>query len=283
MSDGFDTHAPRLRALAYRMLGVRADAEDAVQETALRWLRLPDRAGIDNPQAWLTRVCTRICIDALRARRGERAAYVGPWLAEPYEEPAADVPALAESLRLAFLLMLERLSPAERAALLLREAFDADYDEVAEALDTSEAMARQHVSRAKRRVAEDRARFPVAPRAEAELMGRFAEAVASGDASRVAALLHPEARFVSDGGGKVLAALNVVEGADRVARLVIGVNRKWPAEATWAPAMLNGALTALGTVAGEPFATMTLATDGERITALFLLRNPDKLAVLTRH
>ena len=282
MSDAFALNRPRLSAIAYRMLGVRADAEDAVQETAIRWIGA-DRDGIANAQAWLTRVCTRICIDMLRRRRADRDSYVGPWLPEPVDEPAADVPALAESLRLAFLLMLERLSPNERAALLLHDVFDADYAEVAAALGASEAACRQHVSRARRHLAAERARFAVAPRAEAELMSGFSAAVASGDVAALGCLMAPDVRLVSDGGGKALAARNIVEGADRVARFFAGIARKVPEDLTWRQVVLNGAPALVGMQGGRVFGTLSLATDGEAISGLFFVRNPDKLGALTVH
>ena len=276
MND-FDPHRPRLRAIAYRMLGSVADADDAVQETALRWHRV-DRAGIDNPEAWLTRTCTRISIDLLRRRR--REAYTGPWLPEPAEE-TAEAPALAESLRLAFLLMLERLTPHERAAFLLREVFDTPYDEVAAALGVSELACRQYVSRARRHIADERARFTVAPRAEVELMSRFGAALAAGDFAAMTALLAADARLVSDGGGKVAAALNIIAGADKVARFFLGIAGKAPPDLEWTPATLNGGVSVVGEAAGRIYGVLSIATDGERITGIFVQRNPDKLARVT--
>jgi RNA polymerase sigma-70 factor (ECF subfamily) len=275
--NDFDPHRPRLRAIAYRMLGSVADADDAVQETALRWHRV-DGAGIDNPEAWLTRTCTRVSIDLLRRRR--REAYTGPWLPEPAEE-TAEAPALAESLRLAFLLMLERLTPHERAAFLLREVFDTPYDEVAAALGVSEAACRQYVSRARRHIADERARFTVAPRAEVELMSRFGAALAAGDFAAMTALLAADARLVSDGGGKVAAALNIVAGADKVARFFLGIAGKAPPDLKWTPVTLNGGVSVVGEAAGRIYGVLSIATDGERITSIFVQRNPDKLARVT--
>jgi RNA polymerase sigma-70 factor, ECF subfamily len=278
VNDDFAPHRARLRAIAYRMLGSIADAEDAVQETALRWHRA-DRAQVDKPEAWLTRACTRVSIDLLRRRR--REAYTGPWLPEPADEPAAEAPALAESLRLAFLLMLERLTPHERAAFLLREVFDTPYDEVAAALGVSEPACRQYVSRARRHIAEERTRFAVAPRAEIDLMTRFGTALAAGDLAGITALLATDARMVSDGGGKVLAALNIVSGAEKVARFFVGIAGKAPPDLLWSPAMLNGAPAVVGEAGGRIFGVLSIATDGERITSVFLQRNPDKLAGVT--
>lgn len=276
MSDPFTACRPRLFALAYRMLGSVADAEDVVQEAALRW-HAADRSDVGNCEAWLVRTATRLSIDALRRRK--RRAYVGPWLPEPIagDEPVVDTPVLAESLRLAFLLLLERLTPAERAAFLLRDVFDAPYDEVAAALGASEATCRQHVSRARRNLASGRARFRVEPRAEVELMGRFAQAVATGDMAGMLALLGADAELVTDGGGRATAALNVIAGADKIARFFLGLFRKMPPELVWTPAQVNGAPGVLMKLGDEPYAVWSLATDGSRITGLFAQRNPAKL------
>ncbi len=273
MSDPFTQTEPRLRALAYRMLGSHADAADAVQDTATKWLSA-DRSDILNPEAWLVRTCTRASIDLLRRRK--REAYVGPWLPEPSTDEPAEAPALAESVRLAFLLMLERLSPAERAALLLHDVFDEDYGAIAAALGSSEAAARQHVSRARRRIAEDRQRFVVAPHAERALMDRFQALVATGDLPGLTALFTADAQLVSDGGGKRIAARNVITGADRIARFFLGVAAKRPL--AWRPAVLNGALGWIATEGDDVMGALGFATDGERITGIFLQRNPDKLA-----
>lgn len=276
MSDAFAACRPRLFALAYRMLGSAADAEDVVQEAALRW-HAADRSDIGNAEAWLVRAATRLSIDALRRRK--RAPYVGPWLPEPLagEEPVADTPVLAESLWLAFLLLLERLTPAERAAFLLRDVFDAPYDEVAAALGASESACRQHVSRARRNMASGRARFRVEPRAEVKLMTRFARSVGEGDMAGLVALLSPNAELVTDGGGKATAALNIIAGAEKVARFFLGLSRKVPPELIWSPMRVNGAPGVLMALGGEPYALWSFATDGERITGLFAQRNPDKL------
>lgn len=279
MNDDFALHRLRLRAIAYRMLGSVADADDEVQETALRWHRA-DRAAVENAEAWLVRACTRVSIDLLRRRR--REAYTGPWLPEPAsEEPVTQAPALAESLRLAFLLMLERLTPHERAAFLLREVFDTPYDEVAAALGASEPACRQYVSRARRHIAEERTRFAVAPRAEIDLMSRFGDALAAGDLAAITALLAADARMVSDGGGKVIAALNVITGAQKVARFFVGIAGKAPPDMAWTPITLNGAPAIVGEAGGQIIGVVSIATDGDRITSVFVQRNPDKLAGVT--
>jgi RNA polymerase sigma-70 factor (ECF subfamily) len=280
VSDPLTLHRRRLFGLAYRMLGSRADAEDVVQEAAVRWARA-DRPAIADPEAWLVRVTCRLAIDALRARSRERAHYVGPWLPEPVDEPA-DTPALAESLRLAFLLMLERLTPTERAAFLMREVFDSDYADIAEAIGCSADAARQYVSRAKKHIAAGRSRFVPAPEAEARLMGQFSAAIASGDYTAMLAILAPDAEAWSDGGGKVRAAPNVVSGADRVARLLLGIAAKTgPMTIAWTEA--NGAPALLARGADGNKTLVSLATDGERVTRVLMQRNPDKLAGFTAH
>ena len=172
--------------------------------------------------------------------------------------------------------MLERLSPAERAALLLHDVFDEDYADIAAAIGSSEAMARQHVSRARGRIAEDRQRFTVAPTAERQLMEGFQQAVAAGDLAGLTALFATDAQFVSDGGGKRRAALNVITGAERIARFFLGIARKQPID--WQRAIVNGAVGGLMLEGGAISGALSFATDGERITGIFLQRNPDKLA-----
>jgi RNA polymerase sigma-70 factor (ECF subfamily) len=280
VSDGFALHRRRLAALAYRMLGSRADAEDVVQDAALRWTR-SDQTAIIDAGAWLVTTTTRLAIDRLRELKRERARYIGPWLPEPVDDAATDTPALAESLRLAFLLMLERLSPAERAAFLMREVFDADYSDIAHAVGCSTEMARQHVSRARRHVAKGRERFVPEPEAELRLLSQFTAAIAADDYNAMLAILAPDAEAWSDGGGKVLAARNVIHGADKVARLVLGLVRKAGMGAI-APASANGSPAVL-IRHGDDHTLFSLAGDGVRITGVFLQRNPDKLAAFRTH
>jgi RNA polymerase sigma-70 factor (ECF subfamily) len=272
----FEAERPRLRALAYRMLGTLGDAEDAVQDTYLRW-HGTDRTAVRTPQAWLVSACTRICIDRLRRARTERAAYTGPWLPEPMVVETQDSPALDGTLSLAFLVMLERLSPAERAAWLLHEAFEYDYPEIARALDKSEAACRQLVSRARRHLKDSRPRF--APdRASADALAvRFAHACASGDRTAALALLAPDAELWSDGGGKALAALNIIRGADRVMRFMIGISGKQPPGLRTRPARVNGMPGLIGHVDGAPLFTLSLDIVADRIAGVYIVRNPDKL------
>ena len=250
----FEPHRRRLLGLAYRMLGSLAEAEDAVQDAYLRWHAV-DRDQVTDPRAFLTTATTRICLDVLRSARARREEYVGPWLPEPVVDTKALAPdaqtELAEDLSIALLLALDRLSPLERAAFLLHDVFDCSFSEVARALDRSEAACRQLASRARTHVREARPRDESVARDRAddattkheELVSAFVDAARSGDLDALMSMLAEDARLVADGGGKVQAALNVIDGADRIARFIIGVSdegvvgrndvalraRQWPA------------------------------------------------------
>lgn len=277
----FETHRQRLLSLAYRLLGSPADAEDVVQEAWLRWHGV-DRAGIHDPEAWLVTTATRLGLDRLRAVKNARTDYVGPWLPEPLSVDTSPDPAeageIAGEVSLAFLALLERLGPEERAAFLLKEAFDYDYATIGEWLGHSEANCRQLVHRARERLRTGRPRFAVPRERHRHLLQRFMEASQRGDRAAITALLADDARMISDGGGKVTAALRPLLGAERIARLY------------WALFQRNAVVPAqMGRVNGEPailrFAngrlhSLTLAvTDGECITELLTLMNPDKLSV----
>src|SRR5262245_33893882 len=234
----FEPYRRRLLGLAYRMLGSMADAEDAVQETYLRW-HTTDRGGVSDPRAFLMTTTTRICLDTLTSARARREEYVGPWLPEPVLDTAALAPdsrtELAEDLSIALLLTLDRLSPLERAAFLLHDVFDFSFGEVASALDRSEAACRKLAARARANVRASRPRGVTARPASsgidakhAQLLSAFTAATQSGDVNALMQLLASDARVVTDGGGKVRAALNVIEGADRVAQFLVDVTRKRP-------------------------------------------------------
>jgi RNA polymerase sigma-70 factor (ECF subfamily) len=276
----FEVERPRLRALAYRMLGTLADAEDAVQDTYLRWHRI-DRSQVRTPQAWLVSACTRICIDRLRRARTERAAYIGPWLPEPMIVEPQEPATFDDTLSLAFLVVLERLSPAERAAWLLHEAFEYDYPAIARALGRNEAACRQLVSRARRHLAAARPRF--APdRATADaLAARFLKAAVGGDRGAMLELLAPDAELWSDGGGKAIAALNVIIGADRVMRFMAGVSRKQSPRMQRVPARINGMPGVVAWLDGVPYMTLSLDIVDGRVCGVYIVRNPDKLTHLS--
>jgi len=278
----FEAARARLFKLAYRMLGSIADAEDAVQDLYLRWRKVEEE--VASPEAWLVTACARLCIDRLRAAKRERAAYEGPWLPEPIVaagDASADLER-ADDMTTAMLLVLERLSPRERAAYLLREGFDYDYGEIAGILGASPAACRQLASRAARRLRDERPRFPASREAARDLARRFGEAAQSGDYDALVSLLTKDASCATDGGGKVLAARNVIQGADRVARFVIGVTTKGAAGVKMRFVTVNGAPGWVISRDGAPIAVATIEIDGDRIRKVFATLNPDKLAHLRR-
>src|SRR5439155_17475915 len=253
--ESFQPYRRRLAGLAYRMLGSMADAEDAVQETYLRWHKA-DHDNVSNPRAFLMTTTTRICLDMLKSARARREEYVGPWLPEPVLDTAALAPdsrtELAEDLSIALLLTLDRLSPLERAAFLLHDVFDFSFSEVATALERSEAACRQLATRARAHVRAARPRGATAPprsgeidAKHAQLLFAFMAATQSGDLNTLTQLLASDVRVVTDGGGRVRAALDVIDGADRAARFLVDATRPragawWRKEFTLRFATING-------------------------------------------
>ncbi len=265
------------------MLGSRADADDMVQETYVRWHQT-DVERVQTPEAWLVTTITRLCIDRLRAARTEREAYAGPWLPEPLvSEP--DLPdrhaELASDLSVAFLVLLERLGPEERAAFLLHEVFDCDYEEIARILGKSEAACRQLMHRARERVRRDRPRFQVSEFARKRLLERFMTALRTQDKDALLALLAEDATWTSDGGGKAKAARKVVRIAGHVARFAVGVWRRYLSRLTHRLVSINGESGLLMAVDGRPVSVLSIDTDGERILAVYVILNPDKLKGIT--
>jgi RNA polymerase sigma-70 factor, ECF subfamily len=282
----FETHRSRLFGLAYRLLGSRSDAEDMVQEAWLRWSQA-DTASIRDPEAWLVTATTRLGIDRLRSAHRQREQYIGPWLPEPLEideSPGPDRRAeVAEQVSLAFLAVLERLGPEERAAFLLKEAFDYEYAQIASLLGQSEANCRQMVHRARERLQAGRPRFEVAPERHRQLLERFMHAARVGDQAAVASLLHENAQLVSDGGGKAVAAIRPLLGAARIARLFWAAYRRQDPTVEWRLGAVNGEPAILRYRDGKLTAVFVAISDGERITELFNVANPDKLgAAVTR-
>lgn len=271
---------PKLFGLAYRMLGSQSDAEDVLQDAWLRW-QGAERRELRSPEAWLTTVVTRLSIDRLREAKKERERYTGPWLPEPLVEEAAAperAAELASDVSLAFLMVLERLAPEERAVFLLREAFDMDYPEVARMLGKSEEACRQMLHRAKERVREGKPRFQVNPEAHRRLLDRFVTASRSGDREQLMELFAPDVRMSSDGGGKVPAVLRVLEGAERVARFYTQISRLTAVRSlTFRHAEINGEPGLLQILDGKLVGAVTLVTDGAHILDIYTVRNPDKL------
>jgi RNA polymerase sigma-70 factor (ECF subfamily) len=277
----FEQHRSRLFGIAYRMLGSRADADDVLQEAYLRWHRASIEE-IRSPEAWLVTATTRLCIDRLRLAREAREVYVGPWLPEPIVSdvsPPADAPLdVASSLSIAFLVVLERLAPEERAAFLLHEVFESDYGEIAQVLGKSESACRQIVSRARKRVRENKPRMQVNETARRALLDRFVNAVQTQDKDALLALFAEGATWTSDGGGKARAALKVVRGRERVVRFVLGVLARHADKFSFSPTTINNeAGLVLRTPDGQIFSVISARTDGMRILDVYIILNPDKL------
>ena len=287
----FQSLRPHLFSIAYRMLSSAAEAEDVVQDTWLKAASAPD--DLESARAWMTTVVTRLCLDRLKSARVRREEYVGPWLPEPVPteaiDSAEDAVSRRESVSMAFLVLLETLTPAERAAFILREIFDDDYADVARILDTTPAAARQLVHRAKTRISENRPRFQASPERQREIVGRFFAAVKAGDLEALQDYLAADVVLSADSGGKVAAARQPVIGADNVSRLMIGVWQKGvqldPSGEGWQVDVrsINGEM-ALVAYLREELNTVFVCTTGadDRIEAINVIRNPDKLRWLAR-
>ena len=277
--DPLAPYRGRLLGLAYRMLGSRSDAEDVVQDAYIRFAGAHD---IHNPEAFLVTIVTRLCLDRLKSAKAQREVYVGPWLPEPVFDAqdlsAGSATELADDLSFALLLALDRLSPMERAAFLLHDVFDTPFADVARMIDRSEAACRQLAARARRAVRDERPTPTAAPENHARLLQAFAEAASSGDTSRLVGLLREDAILIADSAGRKAAPINHVVGADKIARFFIGVaNKNAGRDVRIVPMMINGNAGALLYLDGEADHTVSMAIDGERIAAIYIVRNPDKL------
>ena len=280
-SDDFGALRPRLFAIAYRMLGSRADAEDVLQDAWLRW-HGAERQALQSSEAWLVTVVTRLAIDRLRAAKAEREAYVGWWLPEPLVELDEQTPEtaveMAGELSLALLWVLERLAPEERAAFLLRQVFDTDYPEIAALLGKSEAACRQMVHRASQRVQQERPRFGVPQDVHRKLLEKFVQAARSGERDAIRSLLAEDVQLVSDGGGKVPAFLRILHGADRVTNLYWALFKRRGRHVAYRLARINGEPGLLRYLDGKLESAQAFVVDEGRIAAIYSVRNPDKLA-----
>jgi RNA polymerase sigma-70 factor (ECF subfamily) len=272
---------PRLFSIAYRMLGVRADAEDVVQDAWLRW-DSSEQDQLQSSEAWLVTITTRLAIDRLRSRKSEREAYVGWWLPEPLveldERTPETVAELASDVSVAFLWLLERLSPEERAAFLLRQVFDQDYADIAAMLEKSEAACRQMVHRAQGRVQQEQPRFEIPKHQHHQLLGKFMQAAASGDRDAMKSMLSENVQLVSDGGGKVPSFGQILQGAGRIAGVFWSVEHANPGKVVYRQAFINGEPGLLRYVDGKVESAQSFIIDNDRIVAVFAIRNPDKLA-----
>ena len=279
----FEPHRPRLFSIAYRMLGSASEAEDVVQDAWLR-ARQDEHAEVRSPRAYLATIVTRLCIDHLRSAERTRMVYPGPWLPEPLAEPNQESALLASSLSTAFLVLLEKLTPTERAVFLLREVFELDFDDIAKAVDKSPANTRQILTRARARLQEPRRRFTVPRRESEQIVRRFRHAVGTGDVDELMAMLHADATLVSDGGGKAAAATRPVLGADRIAKFILGYADKahW-SESDFELVTINGTpgLLMRHALAGD--GTFSFDIEDGRIRAIYVVRNPDKLRGFLEH
>ncbi|MEV8032476.1 RNA polymerase sigma-70 factor [Streptomyces sp. NPDC086182] len=286
-TDVFEEHRPVLMGVAYRMLGRVADAEDVVQEAWLRW-SADDRSDVREPRGYLVRVTTRLAIDRLRQVQSRRESYVGPWLPEPYVTEFGDtVPdsaeqaVLADSVSLAVLVVLESLSPLERAVFVLREAFGYPYADIAVVLDRGEPAVRQLAGRARKHVEERRPRYEVDPDERRDLTERFLAAAGEGDLEGLMSLLAPEARLIGDSGGLAQAPLRVLDSADKVGRFVIGVTRKGMPGLSFRFLEVNGGVAVLALSEGKPDSVIQLDVADGRIQCVYIVRNPEKLVSLS--
>ncbi|MET7943869.1 RNA polymerase sigma factor SigJ [Streptomyces sp. NPDC005302] len=285
-TDVFEEHRPVLTGVAYRMLGRVADAEDVVQEAWLRW-SAADRSDVREPRGYLVRVTTRLAIDRLRQIQARHEAYVGQWLPEPYVTDFADTvqdsaerAVLADTVSLAVLVVLESLSPLERAVFVLREAFGYPYADIAAVLDRGEPAVRQLAGRARRHVEERRPRYEVDPAERKDLTERFLAAAVEGDLEGLMTLLAPDARLIGDSGGLSKAPLRVLDTADKISRFIVGAGRKGVPDLSFRFLELNGGVAAVALSAGKPDTVFQLDVADGRIRCVYVIRNPEKLVSL---
>ncbi|MFF4617651.1 RNA polymerase sigma factor SigJ [Nonomuraea jabiensis] len=290
----FEDHRSLLTGVAYRILGSVADAEDVVQEAWLRWSGV-DQAAVGDPKAYLVRVTSRLAIDRLRWAKSRRESYVGPWLPEPISTApdVAEHAELAESVELALLLVLETLSPLERAVFVLREAFDLPFTEIAEIIGRAEPATRQLARRARDHVRERRPRFDVDRQERRRITERFISASAEGDLDGLIELFASGVTMVSDGGGKARAALRVITGADNVSRWLLSINTPASIAAFMASigmaeisdlsfglATMNNAPAMVISAGGRVITVVSLLISDGRIDTVYLIANPEKIAHL---
>lgn len=283
----FEDERRYLQGVAYRMLGTISEAEDAVQDAFLRVREtMPDT--LDNKRAYLTRIVTRICLDVLKSAHKKRVDYVGPWLPEPLHDvsdftgsPAAATE-LADDLSMGLLYALERLTPLERASFLLHDVFDVGYDEIAKTLERSEDNCRQLAARARGHVKASRPRFKVTPADERRYLEAFVTASQKGDMAALEAMLAEDVKLYSDGGGKVSAAINILDGKRRVGAFMAGIYQKFRNHTTTALRYdrVNGVMSLLTTYTDDTIDVMSVEISDGKISAVWFQRNPDKLTRL---
>ncbi len=279
-TETFSQQQPLLFSIAYRMLGSVAEAEDIVQETFLRWQQT-EGEDVRSPKSYLSTITTRLCIDQLRSARAQREEYIGPWLPEPltaeHIPPMDDRLALADSLSMAFLLLLETLTPIERAVFLLREVFDYDYSEIASITEKSEVNCRQIARRARQHVNERKPRFDAASEEATRMLERFLHAATTGDMDGLLSLLADDATLWSDGGGKAGSAVNPIHGADKITRFFLGLLKKAPPGFAVRLASINEQPGVITYVNGRPQSVGAFDVVDGKIHAVRVVVNPDKL------
>ena len=284
--ETFNQHRSLLFAIAYRMLGTVTDAEDMVQETFLRWQQTAE-ATVKSAKSYLSTIITRLCIDHLRSARVQREQYVGPWLPEPImtqqqtDDPAAQVE-LADSLSIAFLVVLERLSPIERAVFLLREVFEYDYDEIAQMVEKSPANCRQILRRSRQHITAQRPRFSVSQQQQEQITAKFLEASTQGDLQGLMSLLAKDVTFWSDSGGRVAAALKPIQGAVKVTRFLLAIRSKWLSTSIAQIIEINGQPGMITRVDGCVHSVTTFDIVDGSIQSIYVVRNPEKLKRMSR-
>jgi RNA polymerase sigma-70 factor, ECF subfamily len=279
----FNAHRQRLFSIAYRMLGSAADAEDILQEAFIRWLQTS--ADVASPEAFLVTIVSRLCLNYLQSARVKREEYFGQWLPEPVLTAEAATPSplneMDDSLSMAFLVLLERLTPVERAVFLLREIFEYEYAEIAGIVEETPTNCRQILRRARHHLKGQRPRFDSSPKKHEELLERFRQASSQGDMDGLLAIMSQDIILYADGGGKANAVPNPVFGASNVARFMVGARQKLvPADLVSQIVQINGKPGLLGYVHGHPFGVVTLEISKGRISRVYVVTNPDKLARL---
>jgi RNA polymerase sigma-70 factor (ECF subfamily) len=283
-AETFHQYRGLLFSIAYRMLGSVADAEDMLQETFIRWQQ-PSDEEIRSPRAFLVTIISRLCINHLQSARVQREEYIGQWLPEPLLTGPGSDPSetyrVGESLSMAFLVLLERLTPMERAVFLLREVFDYEFSEIAQTLGQNQANCRQILRRARQHVAEVRPRFDASLQQREQLLHQFLDATSHGDLNGLVALLSSEVVLHSDGGGKAAAVPNLVYGPDNVARAVLGGLKKLvPKNLVRRMAQINGQPGVVSYLDGRPYSVFTMDIADGRVRNIYVVTNPEKLARL---
>lgn len=280
----FKKHRARLFGIAYRMLGTHAEAEDIVQEAYIKWHEADDEK-IENSEAWLVTIATRLSIDRLRKASRERETYIGPWLPEPIVASDALSPQdeleLASNLSMAFMVLLERLSPVERAAFLLHDIFDCAYSDVARIVGKTETASRQLIHRARERVRTDKTRFEADEKEREKLIKKFSDASKTGDEKTLLALFAEEVSMTSDGGGKVTAARKIVRGKSKLAHALAMFGEKYGESFTHKLATINGELGLLTFIDEKIYGVTVFEFENGKISAMYRVMNPDKLKQIT--